>query len=376
MLKFFKEFSTIGFSNIISSGLGAIFWFYFATILSADEYGEISYFINISSFAFGFSLIAQSNTTIVYESKNIEIRKTLFTLSLILGVFSSIIFFVIFQRIDIGIITIGMILGELANGYFLGNEKFKKYAVFVITQKILMIILGVVFYNIFGIEGLLFGIGISYFVVIINVIRSLHKKQIQLKLLKKHIGFILNNYSMTGIGQLRTNIDKIMIMPIVGFETLGYYAIAFQVYHILMIFTNVAMKYSLPKNSRKKNIRQFNLFTVFIAILISIIGFLFSPMIISNYFPNFIDAIEVIPILSLAVIPNTVISIYSSKFLGQEKSKFLLIGNLISAVIYLIFVNWLVFFEPLLGIGISYIIGSIFNAIILLVVYKKQTNNF
>ena len=95
-------------------------------------------------------------------------------------------------------------------------------------------------------------------------------------------------------------------------------------------------------------------------------------MIISNYFPNFIDSIEVIPLLSIAVIPNTIVSIYSSKFLGQEKSKFLLIGNLISAIIYLIFVNWLVFFEPLLGIGISYLIGSILNAIILIVVYKKQ----
>ena len=52
-------------------------------------------------------------------------------------------------------------------------------------------------------------------------------------------------------------------------------------------------------------------------------------------FPEFIEAIQLVQIISLQVIPSSIILAYNSKFLGEEKSKYVLSGQGISVLIYL-----------------------------------------
>ena len=52
-----------------------------------------------------------------------------------------------------------------------------------------------------------------------------------------------------------------------------------------------------------------------------------GPQVISLIFPKFIEAEEVIKIISFAVIPSTITMTYQSKFLGQEKSRNVLISS-------------------------------------------------
>jgi O-antigen/teichoic acid export membrane protein len=96
------------------------------------------------------------------------------------------------------------------------------------------------------------------------------------------------------------------------------------------------------------------------------------PQIIPIYFPNFIDSIQVIPILSLAVIPNTISLLYSSKFLGAEKSRFILIGSIINLGTYLPLILFLGEAYLSQGISISYLISAIIYCLFLVIMDKKQ----
>ena len=70
----------------------------------------------------------------------------------------------------------------------------------------------------------------------------------------------------------------------------------------------------------------------------AILGITIAPSIVPTIFPQFTSVIEIIPIMSLAVIPNTIMLIFSSKFIGNEKSKFIFIGTVAYAVSYLLLI--------------------------------------
>ena len=44
-----KDLASIGFANIVGSGISAIFWLYIAAVIEPEQYGEIHYFIAIAA---------------------------------------------------------------------------------------------------------------------------------------------------------------------------------------------------------------------------------------------------------------------------------------------------------------------------------------
>ena len=93
-----KDLASIGFANIVGSGISAIFWLYLASVIEPTEYGEIHYFIAIAAFAQIISLVGSSNVLTVYTAKKIKIQATLFFISLLVGVVSTIVIIVIFCK--------------------------------------------------------------------------------------------------------------------------------------------------------------------------------------------------------------------------------------------------------------------------------------
>ena len=78
-----KGLASIGIANIAGSAIGAIFWFYIATVINPEQYGQIHYFIAIAGMAQLLSLIAAPSVLTVYGAKNIKIHSTLFLISLL-----------------------------------------------------------------------------------------------------------------------------------------------------------------------------------------------------------------------------------------------------------------------------------------------------
>lgn len=375
LLELIKKFGPIAISDVISGILGSVFWFYLATMLTTNDYGEIQFFISIAGLGAGFALVANSNTITVFEIKKRGLTGILFLISLLAGAIVCLVLFIIYSRFDIVILTFGILSGEMIIGYFLGKKLFSKYAIMWILQKVLMVILGIGFYFIIGIEGIIYGISISYSPFVVIILKNLKESTYDFSLIKKNYGFVINNYGTRLVVYARRNLDKIIIMPILGFEMLGVYALALQVYFIMMVFASISSKFLVFSNASGINSNKLKIILLALSIIFSLLGIFVAPEIIPILFPNFSDAIEIIPILSLAVIPNTIVIIYSAKFLGNEKSKFVLIGSIISTATYLVLLSIFSSVSSLVGVSISFLIGSILNAGFLVIMSKKYQTN-
>jgi len=357
-----EDLASIGIANFIGSGLAAIFWFYLASEINPEDYGQIHYFLGIAGMAQVMSLVTTPNVLTVYTAKNIKIQSTLFFLSICAGIVSSIIVFVLFNRIDVSLLILGYIIFELVNGVLIGRKFFKKYAKIFLTQKMLTLVLGVSFYFAFGFEGVIFALVISYIPAIWIVVSEFKNSRIDLSLLKPRKGFIINNYGINLSNAVSAQIDKIIIAPILGFELLGNYALALQFLVVLMMLANIVFKYLLTQESSGKDTRRLKNYTILLSIAIAIFGVIVVPKIIPILFPRFISSIDAIQIISLSVIPGTIALIYESKFLALEKSKFLVISKSTSTIIIVVGFLTLGIAYEMIGLAITLLFATIFQA--------------
>nr|MBC8294794.1 hypothetical protein [Pelagibacterales bacterium] len=159
-----KEISFIGIGDIGSKGITALFWFYLASIILPSAYGEIHYFLSIAAIVSTFSLIGTQNSLTVYFAKNNSAISTLFFISAIGSIIAFFVIFFFYNRFDIGLLVIGNVVFTLGISTLLGTKNFKKYSLFSIIQKILMVSFSITAYYFLGVEWILLGISLSYFV--------------------------------------------------------------------------------------------------------------------------------------------------------------------------------------------------------------------
>ena len=360
----------LSFANIGGTGLTAIFWFIIAALLVPSEYGQIQYFISIAGLAYVISLLGTSEVISVYTAKKIKLVSTLTLLSIITGIIASIVVLFLFSKIEISFLIIGFIINDIALGYLLGNKFFGKYSKYLITQKGLTFGLGIALYFIFGVDGILFGLALSYIHFIILIFKIYKSSKINFPLLKTRIGFVTNNYWISTIGIAKNHLDKIIVVPLIGFEQLGNYALALQVYAISMVLANIIYQYTLPHDSIGETTTKIKVLALFSSIIITVSTILLAPFVMPIIFPEYNEAISAIQIISLAVIPSTITLLLTSKVLGNEKSRILVITRIIFAVI---FIGLVIILTPIYGIAgttMGFVIASITQCSIL-VVYSK-----
>ncbi len=128
---------------------------------------------------------------------------------------------------------------------------------------------------------------------------------------------------------------------------LGNYSLALQIFTVMLMFSMIVYKYILPQDASGKSNKTLKKATVLISIGISILGILLSPVVIPELFPKYVEAIDAIQIMSIAVVPGTITLLYTSKLLGSEKSRFVLISKAISLPM---FVTGFIILGPIFGI--------------------------
>lgn len=328
-----RSLATIGLSDLIGNGITAVFWFYLATLIEPKGYGELSYFLGIAGIISYISLIGTQNTITVYTAKKVNLQSTFYLLSLIGGTISFIVIGFVFNRLDVGLLVFGYIIMNLVIGEILGRRLYNSYSKYMLIQKILTLILGIVFYHIFGINGVIYGLALSYIVFTVRIYKEFRNTKLDFGLLKSRFGFTVNNYITVLAGSFNGQVDKLIIMPLLGSTLLGNYALALQVISVLIILPGIMYKYILPEDVIGKNNRNLKKLTVFVSVCLTIVGIVIIPEIISTIFTKYDNAIEAIQIMSLAIVPYTINKVYISKFLSMEKSRFVLISILISLAI-------------------------------------------
>jgi len=354
-----KGLTNIGTADIIGTSITAAFWFYLAILMNPDSFGELHYFISIAAIVSYFALIGSQNTITIYVAKKIPIQTTFNFISLIGGIIGFVILYLLFQRIDIGFLVFGYIIYNLVTGQLLGKQEYKNYFKYVIIQKILTLVFGLGLFIILDIQGVIYGLAISYVFFSFVIIKNFTKVKIDFKLLYPRKGFIINNYLNGLNGTVHGQADKIIIMPILGAALLGNYSLSLQIISMMMIFSAILYKYMLPQESAGYNIELIKKLLIFSSIILTIIGFFIVPIIVPTIFPKYTDAIEPIKIMSFSIIPMSISKIYTSKFLSMEKSKVIFIGSVTSTVILIpTMIAFGIWFD-ISGIAASFVLATV-----------------
>ena len=365
-----KDLVSIGSANLLGNGISAIFWFSLASLINPEEYGQIHYFLAIAGMAQLLSLISTTNALQVYVAKNIKIHSTLFFISIIAGIVSSLVVFLFFSRTDTSLLVLGYIIFELSNGFLLGKKLFSNYAKFFLTQKILTVIFGLGLYFTFGVDGIIFGLVLSYVPYIWILVNEFRNTRIDFSLLKPRKGFIINNYGINISGAVGGQIDKLIIVPLLGFELLGNYSLAMQFLIILLLFPTIVFKYLLPMDSSVKNTKNLKKISILVSIALATFGIVVLPMIIPILFPKFIDSIVAIQIISVVVIPTTIGVFYESKLLALEKGKFPIIGKSIGIIIVVVGFLTLGPIYGMIGLAVTFVVSGLLETIFVIIASK------
>jgi O-antigen/teichoic acid export membrane protein len=191
--------------------------------------------------------------------------------------------------------------------------------------------LSVGLYYLIGFQGIIIGIALSSFPYIIRIYQGFKDSKIDFKLLKPRFRFMMTSYLTYLSDAFGGSIDKLIIAPLLGFALLGNYHLGLQFLNVLGIIPAIVYKYVLPHDATGNPNKKLKKITVIISVIIAITSIIISPILVPIIFPKYTEAVGVIQIVSLSLIPSTISLMYMSRFLGNEKNKIILIG----AIFYL-----------------------------------------
>lgn len=358
-----KNLAKIGSGEIIGNGISALFWFYLAILVTPEDYGELHYFLSIVGIVTYLTLISSQNVIIVYTAKKIPIQSTFSFISLIGGIIGFIVLFFMFDRIDIGFLVLGYIINNMVVGELLGKKEYQNYMKYILIQKTLTPIFGLGLFFVFGVEGIIYGLALSYSVFSFRIVKSFKENKIDFSLLSKRKGFIINNYLSTLSGTLHGQVDKLIIMPMLGVTILGNYSLALQIINVMTIITIVFYKYIIPYEASGHNVVKVKKLLILSNVGLTVLGFFIIPLILPTLFPKYTDVTDIIRIMCLSLIPMGIAKIYTSKFLALEKSRFILIGLVISLSIMIPAMILLGTVYGAIGVATSYVLATITQAV-------------
>jgi len=370
-----KDISSIGFADVIGSVIAALFWFFLATLINPETYGEITYLISIASIASSVALFGAAQSLLVYSAKDVKIHSTLYTINLIVGVISAVIVALIVKDFSVSLLVIGYLVFAIAYSDILGKRYFKTYIKYILIQKILMIIFSLSFFFIYGEQGIILGMAISLFVGIGRIIQGYRETKIDFKLFKEKLNFISFNYIHSLVGALHGSLDKIIIGPLFGFTLLGNYSLGLQFFSLLVILPMIVGKYLIPLESNGIENKKIKKIIILISIILSILGVLVGPEIITWLFPKFLGVELFIRIVSLGIIPQTIIINNRSTFLANEKANYFLVVGIIRLVIMISTIIILGDIYGIEGIAVGVILSLTGAAIYSTIMTKKMSRD-
>ncbi len=370
-----KNISMLATSTITGNAISAVFWLYLAGLIGQESYGELGYLIAIAGISSNIALIGGEWVMTVYVAKGKNVESVLYLVSLISSGISAIVLYFIFQNTGLSLFVIGFVIFTLTISEIQGRRLFKCYAKFYFLQKVFFVIISLTLFQFIGSEGILLGYGFSFMLFFKRMYISIKRKNYDFKFLKEKSGFIANNYSLDIAGSIKGQIDKLMIAPMFGFALLGNYYLGLQVISVLSILPGVIFTYLLPQDASKKSNGKLKIYTVLGSVILAILGIFLVPILLPMVFPEYVESLSLIPILSISLIPSTIASMFTSKFLGKEKSSYVLIGHIVGVISLVLGIVILVDIYDVSGLAIAYVLSISVQAGFLTLAYviKKKS---
>ena len=369
-----RSVTLIGSSNIIGSAITSVFWITIASLIGADYYGELSYFLAIIGIAAVIAMVGGGYTMQVYTAKKVKIESSLYLIGIITSTVAAITLFLIFENLGVSISVVGIVAFNFILFEALGKKLYKKYFKIFVAQKILFVLLAFTLLFAFGPEGILVGYGISMLLFSQIIYKSLKNNKVNFPIIRKRIKFLSHSYLIDLSGTARNHIDKVIVAPLLGFSVLGNYFLGLQVLDLMLILSGIVFKYTLPADSSGESTGKIKILTIIVSFFIMLIGIFVAPLVIPIVLPEYATTVDLIPILSLVVVPRTIVTMIGSSFLGQENSKHVVIGNIITFCVLVISILLLVELFGITGVAMAYVIAFSSSAVYIVTKYFQLRN--
>ena len=369
-----RSVTMIGSSNIIGSAITGVFWILIASLIGTDSYGELSYFLSIIGISSVIAMIGGGYTMQVYAAKGVKIESSLYFIGIIASTAAAITLFLIFENLGVSISVVGIVAFNFILFEILGKKLYKKYFKIFVAQKILFVILALTFYFAFGPEGILVGYGISLLLFSQIIYKSFKNTKVNFSIIRERINFLTHNYIAEISGTARNHIDKLIIAPLLGFSVLGNYFVGMQILGLMLIIPGIVFKYTLPEDSTGKSTGKIKILTIIVSFFIMLLGIFVAPLVIPIVLPEYATAVDLIPILSLVIIPRTISVMITSSFLGKENSKYVVIGNIITFGVLVTSIFPLAELFEITGVAIAYVIAFSSSTTYMIAKYLQLRN--
>ena len=270
---------------------------------------------------------------------------------------------------------IGFVIFTLITAELIGRKLFVKYSKIIIIQKILLVIFSIILYHLIGLEGVLLGMAISFLIFGFIIFKTFKEMKINFGIFKGRIRFSINSFLLDISGAFDGSLDKIIIAPLLGFALLGNYQLALQFVALLYIIPGMLFSYILSHDASGNSTKLIKQIIVIISVIFAILSIILSPIIIPLLFPTFTEAIMLIQIMSVSIIPSAIASTYISKYLGLEKSKIVIIGSGLYLSTQIISIIILAMMYGINGVGVSIVISAFIHMTYFVVIERFLKNH-
>ena len=326
-----KGLAYVSLGNFSSAVLGALFWIILAWVLNIDEYGETNYYIALASIPAAISLLGLNTTVVAYLAKGeeallYEANSVVFISTLFLAFILSFFYW------SSSLVMIAMAFYSMSLAEVLGRKLYREYGVICVASRLIQILLSLSLYFLIGLRGILAGYFLGLLIPSYRYLNGLKKFNLKLKNVRRSLNFTLHSYGLNLTTNLSSYLDKIVIGVFLGFDMLGLYQLGYQFLMFLSVIPSSLYAYLLPEESSGKSNRLVELVGIGFSVAMAAVMFLLVPWLITAFLPGFIDAIPLVRVMCLGIIPATVRSTCNAKLLGKGRSKPVLAGGLIYLV--------------------------------------------
>ena len=196
--------------------------------MTKTEYGEIGYLISLVSIASAISILGLGATILVYEPKKENVFTTSYVVILISSSLAGIVTYVISQNFIVSLLVIAMTSFTIILQGLLSRKNYRRFSINKILKASISIFLALLFYYIFGINGIFLGYIIGSLVILVELKSLVKDQKIKFSILKQKIKFMLPAYSNRLLDVSFVWGDKLLIGSIFGLTMLGSYFFAAQ----------------------------------------------------------------------------------------------------------------------------------------------------
>lgn len=361
-------FFTIG--RIVSIGIQGIFYFVFALLLDPTKYGEMSYLISLAGTFSVISRFGLNHSVMIFQAKE---KNSLVnegnTLSIITTGIASIILLFINEYAAILCFGISTLLMYQSN--LIGLKKYKKFMINSIIKAILFISLPIALYFILDIQGALLGMAISNLIASYGFFKNNITKIKSFVQLRSNFKILINNFGADASSNLIKFVDKLLIVPLLGFTMAGLYQFNLQILFLFEMLPISMHAFFLSEESSKKSHKTLYSWLILGSILIVISSILLAPYFINNIFPKFSEGILGLQVLIITLIPMSIASILQAKLQANESIK-VGWGTPIRIGIFLVLIAILGTNYGLIGLSAAMLISSVVYTIVLGIIFKVE----